>query len=204
MKELIFRIGSVAILIIASVGAVAAADRQADEAAIRDVVQTRQQQAWNQHDAKAYAALFAEDGDVVNVVGWWWKGRKEIENKLSDAFAFVFRESTLTITQVDTRFLMPEVAVAHTRWTMTGAKTPPTIPEPREGIQTIVLHKVGALKFHFQKARAHQCRLRSRRDDVRTEGISRGVCCTSQRSLRRIDVCLRLEILRVRESVRCA
>ena len=143
MKELIFRIGSVAILIMASVGAVAAADRQADEAAIRDVVQTRQQQAWNQHDAKAYAALFAEDGDVVNVVGWWWKGRKEIENKLTDAFAFVFRESTLTITQVDTRFLMPEVAVAHTRWTMTGAKTPPTIPEPREGIQTIVLQKVG-------------------------------------------------------------
>jgi len=118
-------------------------DRQADEAAIRDVVQTRQQQAWNQHDAKAYAALFAEEGDVVNVVGWWWKGRKEIENKLTDAFAFVFRESTLTITQVDTRFLMPEVAVAHTRWTMTGAKTPPTIPEPREGIQTIVLQKVG-------------------------------------------------------------
>jgi uncharacterized protein (TIGR02246 family) len=142
MKELIFRIGSVTILIMAFVSAVTAADRPADEAAIVDVVQTRQQQAWNQHDAKAYAALFAEDGDVVNVVGWWWKGRKEIENKLTDAFAFVFRESTLTITQVDTRFLMPEVAVARTRWTMSGAKTPPTIPEPREGIQSIVLQKV--------------------------------------------------------------
>ena len=144
MKELSFGIGSFAILMMVSIPpAGATPDRQADEAAIRDVVQTRQQQAWNQHDAKAYAALFAEEGDVVNVVGWWWKGRKEIENKLTDAFAFVFRESTLTITQVDTRFLMPEVAVAHTRWTMTGAKTPPTIPEPREGIQTIVLHKVG-------------------------------------------------------------
>jgi len=144
MKELSFGIGSFAILMMVSIPpAGATPDRQADEAAIRDVVQTRQQQAWNQHDAKAYAALFAEDGDVVNVVGWWWKGRKEIENKLTDAFAFVFRESTLTITQVDTRFLMPEVAVAHTRWTMTGAKTPPTIPEPREGIQTIVLQKVG-------------------------------------------------------------
>ena len=143
MKELTFRIGLVAILIMASVAVGAAADRQADAAAIRDVAQTRQQQAWNQHDAKAYAALFAEDGDVVNVIGWWWKGRKEIESQLSDAFAFVFRESTLTITQVDIRFLRPKIAVAHTRWTMSGAKTPPTIPEPREGIQTLVLQKVG-------------------------------------------------------------
>jgi len=145
MKELTFRIGLVAILIMASVAAVAAAaaDRQADEAAIRDVVQTRQQEAWNQHDAKAYAALFAEDGDLVNVVGWWWKGRKEIESKLTDAFAFVFRESTLTITQADVRFLAPEIAVAHVRWTMTGAKTPPMIPEPREGLQTLVLQKLG-------------------------------------------------------------
>jgi hypothetical protein len=52
------------------VPAIAAADRQADEAAIRDVVQMRQQQ-----------------------------------NKLSDVFAFVFRESALTITEVNVRFL---------------------------------------------------------------------------------------------------
>jgi hypothetical protein len=95
MKRVIFAIWSSAILILtmASGATAAAADRQADEAAIRDIVQTRQQQAWNQHDAKAYAGLFAEDGDVVNVVGWWWKGRKEIESNLTDAFAFVFREA---------------------------------------------------------------------------------------------------------------
>jgi hypothetical protein len=40
----------------ASVPVIAASDRQADEAAIRDVVQTRQQQAWNEHDAKACEA----------------------------------------------------------------------------------------------------------------------------------------------------
>jgi uncharacterized protein (TIGR02246 family) len=143
MKDLILRIGPVAIVVMASFPALAAADREVDEAAIRDVVQKQQQQAWNQHDAKAYASLFAEDGDVVNVVGWWWKDRKEIESKLTDAFAFVFGESTLTITQVDVRFLTPEIAVAHVRWTMTGAKTPPTIPEPREGLQTILLQKLG-------------------------------------------------------------
>ena len=75
----------------------AAQDR--DEAEIR-AVQTRQAEAWNRHDAKAYAELFEDDGDVVNVVGWWWKGRAEIEGKLTAAFAGVFRESTLTITEV--------------------------------------------------------------------------------------------------------
>jgi uncharacterized protein (TIGR02246 family) len=116
------------------------AARDRDESEIR-AVQTRQAEAWNRHDAKAYADLFEEDGEAVNVVGWWWKGRPEIESKLVAAFAHVFHESTLTITEVEVRFLTPEIAVAHVRWTMTGARTPPQIPEPRAGIQTQVLRK---------------------------------------------------------------
>ena len=116
------------------------ADRSADDAAIR-TLERRQQEAWNRHDAKAYADLFTEDGDVVNVVGWRWKGRAEIEKKLAAGYVYVFRDSTLTITDVDVKFLSPQVAVAHVRWTMVGAKTPPGIPEPRQGIQTQVLQK---------------------------------------------------------------
>lgn len=118
---------------------VSAAQRQ-DEIEIRNV-ETRQQEAWNRHDARAYANLFTEDGDVVNVLGWWWKGRAEIEKKLAAGYAFVFRDSTLTITEVDVKFLAPQMAVAHVRWTMVGARTPPGIPEPRQGIQTQVLQK---------------------------------------------------------------
>lgn len=66
--------------------------REQDEIEIRRV-QTDQQEAWNRHDAKAYATMFTEDADVVNVLGWWWKGRAEIERKLTDAYVFVFRES---------------------------------------------------------------------------------------------------------------
>ena len=81
-----------------------------DDEEIRTLVETRQQEAWNKHDAKAYASLFTENGDCVNVVGWWWKGRAEIEQKLTAAYAFVFRESVLTITNVDVRLLTPTVA----------------------------------------------------------------------------------------------
>ena len=111
-----------------------------DEEEIRNL-ETRQQEAWNKHDAKAYASLFTENGDCVNVVGWWWKGRAEIEQKLTAAYAFVFRESVLTITNVDVRLLTPTVAIAHVRWTMTGAKTPKGIPEPQQGLQTHTLQK---------------------------------------------------------------
>jgi uncharacterized protein (TIGR02246 family) len=116
------------------------ADHSLDEAEIRDV-QKRQAEAWNRHDAKAYAELFTEDGDVVNVVGWWWKGRPEIEKKLTAAYAFVFSDSTLTITEVHVRFLDTKIAVAHVRWTMVGARTPKGIPEPTNGVQVQVLQQ---------------------------------------------------------------
>ena len=112
-----------------------------DEQEIRNLVQTRQQEAWNKHDAKAYASLFTENGDCVNVVGWWWKGRAELEQKLTAAYAFVFRESVLTITNVDVRLLMPTVAIAHVRWTMTGARTPQGYAKVQQGIQTLTLLK---------------------------------------------------------------
>jgi uncharacterized protein (TIGR02246 family) len=110
-----------------------------DVAAIR-ALQDEQAAAWNRRDAGAYANLFVEDADVVNVLGWWWRGRAEIQRKLTAAFAFVFAESRLAITDVHVRPLAPAHAVAHVRWMMDGAKAPPgTSQPPREGIQLQVL-----------------------------------------------------------------
>jgi len=78
---------------------------------------------------------------VVNVVAWWWKGRAEIESNLTRMFANIFGESTLTFQHVDVRFLTPDIAIAHARWTMTGARMPPGLPEPREGLQTLIVQK---------------------------------------------------------------
>lgn len=120
-----------------------AADQSEDIAAIQRV-ESAQQDAWNHHDAKAYSSLFTEDCNVVNVLGWWWKGRPELESKLAAAFAFVFHDSTLTITKVDVRFPAPDIAVAHVEWTMIGARNPtagPASHAPVMGIQTQVLGK---------------------------------------------------------------
>jgi uncharacterized protein (TIGR02246 family) len=127
-----------AVFTVGVVGSSVAFGQSSDEAAIRQL-QERQADAWNRHDAAAYAKLFTADGDVVNVLGWWWRGRSEIESKLAPAFASVFRDSKLTIADVHVRFLSPAVAIAHVRWTMEGAKAPPGGPAPREGIQLQVL-----------------------------------------------------------------
>lgn len=114
---------------------------EADIDAIREL-QTRQADAWNRQDATAYSELFLKDGDVVNVMGWWWRGRDRIRERLSEAFTYVFSESELTITDVHVRMLSPSIAVAHVRWTLDGAKSPPGAPAPpREGIQLQVLQK---------------------------------------------------------------
>jgi len=44
-------------------------------------------EAWNRHDAAAYAALFTEDGYVVGFDGSEMSGREEIEQSLSAIFA---------------------------------------------------------------------------------------------------------------------
>jgi uncharacterized protein (TIGR02246 family) len=135
---------SVAAAIVAALVSTAAASPADDISAIREV-EARQAEAWNSHDARAYSNLFTADADVVNVLGWWWQGRTRIESRLSDAFAFVFAASRLTIIQVDVRFLSSDIAIAHVGWTMMGARRPagPVSTAPEIGIQTQVLKRLG-------------------------------------------------------------
>ncbi len=138
-RAIMLRRSLAAILALLVVTASEAQSEGSDEAAIR-LLQSKQAAAWNAHDATAYAALFTSNGDVVNVLGWWWMGRNEIQRKLTDAFAFVFRNSQLTITNVEVHKLAANIAVAHVRWTMKGALAPSGGSAPPErGIQLQVL-----------------------------------------------------------------
>lgn len=124
---------------VAGSGAYAASTSDID--AVREV-QAQQAAAWNSHDAAAYAALFTNEGDVVNVLGWWWQGRAAIQSKLTGAFTWVFRDSKMSIIAVQVKMLTPSIALAHVRWHMEGAKVPPGAAEPpKDGIQLQVLQK---------------------------------------------------------------
>lgn len=145
MKTLCFHAIAAAGLALMPVSAACAAQAaQADDQAAIRAVQAGQEASWNAHDATAYAALFTEDADVVNVLGWWWKSRAELEKKLGFAFKSVFAHSSLHIEGVAIRFLTPDLAVAHVTWSMAGATSPDGSGAniPQRGIQTQLLRKI--------------------------------------------------------------
>jgi uncharacterized protein (TIGR02246 family) len=123
----------------------AAAARDNDANSIREL-EAQQARAWNAHDARAYALLFTPDADIVNVLGWWWKGRAELEQKLTAGFSFVFAQSVLQIDDVAVRFITSDIAIVHVRWSMTGAISPDGSGGnvPKNGIQTQTVYRAPA------------------------------------------------------------
>lgn len=132
-------------LVLAGAAWAAAGAPPSDEEAIRQIP-ARFEAAWNRHDMKALAALFAEDADFVNVAGTWWKGRQEIEQAHARTHATMFKNSTLRVGEVKVRFLKPGVAVAHNHWDLTGDVNPDGTPRPpRSGLMSQVVVRQNGL-----------------------------------------------------------
>ena len=99
---------------------------ETDERAIHAVMD-QFMEAWNHHDAKAFAAVFSEDADFTNVRG---------------VSATMFSKSHQEYTDIKTRFLRPDVAAVDVRWKMTGSTDPQGNPRPeREGLLNFLMEK---------------------------------------------------------------
>jgi len=114
---------------------------ETDEHAIRAVMD-RFMDAWNHHDAKAFAAVFAEDADFTNVRGIGASGRQKIEDFHAPVFATIFNKSHQEYTDVKTRFIRPDIAAVDVHWKMTGVIDAQGSPRPdREGLLNFVMAK---------------------------------------------------------------
>lgn len=100
-------------------------------------------ESWNRHDMAAFAAVFAENADFVNVIGMHWRGRQEIEAKHTATHRTIFRNSTLQIVDQSVRFLSPRVALAHVSTELKGAESlrERVAPETRRTLLTCVMVK---------------------------------------------------------------
>ena len=101
-------------------------------------------EAWNKHDAKALSELYAEDGDFVDFMGHWLRGRQAVEQAHEAIFKTVMRQSRETLSEINTRFIKPDVAVVHCVWMLEGQLNPhgETVP-PRRGRLLIIVQQNG-------------------------------------------------------------
>jgi uncharacterized protein (TIGR02246 family) len=101
------------------------------------------EKGWNEKDSKLLLSLFDEQFDFVNVLGVHHRGAESFGHELHALFTTIMRNSKIRIPAHDVRMLIPEVAVAHSHWEMTGVERVPrwNVPELRRGVMTYVLAK---------------------------------------------------------------
>lgn len=98
--------------------------------------------AWNKHDAKAMAMLWAEDGDLINPFGRTAKGRREIEQLFAEEHATITKGTTYSIQPKWIRMVKPDVAVATWDAVISGIKTADgSAMPPLEHMVTVVVVK---------------------------------------------------------------
>ena len=126
-----------------------AQDTSKDEAAINKQVDAIIY-SWNNHnydDIKKYAT---EDTDWVNVVGMWWKGRKESQYAHQVYHNTIFKTSICEKKSVVVRPITKDVAIAHVTWQFSDPNPPlPPLPPspdgkrlpPNEDLATLVFVK---------------------------------------------------------------
>ena len=108
----------------------------ADEAAVRDLYQ-QLMDGWNRGNGDTFAAVFAEDGDLVAFDGTYFKGREEIAPFHQQLFDKWMKGTRLVGQVKNVRFLSPDIAVMHAvGGTVMRGKTERS-PE-RDSIQTLV------------------------------------------------------------------
>lgn len=99
--------------------------------------------AWDRHDAKALAAFWAEDGDLINPFGRVAKGRAEVEKLFHDEQTTVMKSSTFNILSDSSREIAPGVAVADWDVEIAGVQGPGGAMPPFKNHVTVVWVKKG-------------------------------------------------------------
>jgi uncharacterized protein (TIGR02246 family) len=131
MKTLVF----VTLLMLGFSGQVVES-QNADEAAMRESVK-QLETGWNTKSGAVFAKPFAEDADYVVINGTYIKGRAAIEAGHQRIFDTIYKDTTLTLTVKQIRFLRSDVAVVH----VSGVRVGPGKDDRNEAMMTLVMTK---------------------------------------------------------------
>jgi uncharacterized protein (TIGR02246 family) len=89
-----------------------------DEAAIRANIE-QMAKGWNTKSGTEFAEPFAEDADYVVINGMQIKSRAAIGQAHQGIFDTIYKNSNLSLSVEQIRFLRPDVAVVHVRGALT-------------------------------------------------------------------------------------
>ena len=106
-----------------------AGSHEADSAAIKKLYNDFND-AFNNHDAKAAAALFTADGEFVTIAAAVSNGPKEIEDHLAPLFAGRLKTAHRDVTFRNIRFLSADLATVDSDFVMSGLMGPNGQPIP--------------------------------------------------------------------------
>ena len=107
------------LICLAAVGLFCTVARAADDQAVKDRLNDFQS-AWNKDDAKAMAAIWVEDGSLINPFGKTAHSRGEIEKIFADEHAQMFKGSTYKSGELKVQWVTPDVAVVDLEGTISG------------------------------------------------------------------------------------
>jgi len=124
------------LLALFAVSASAQNNHAADESALRDAVK-QLETGWNTKSGATFAKPFAEDADYVVINGNYIKGRAVIESSHQRIFDTIFKETTISLTVQQIRFLRPDVAVVHVK----GQRTSPVKELVQDAMITLFMTK---------------------------------------------------------------
>ena len=71
--------------------------------------------AWNAGDGDAFAALFADDADVIHILGGYYTGKETIRAGHRMIFGTIYKGSNVHYSVEKIKFLRPEIAIAFLR-----------------------------------------------------------------------------------------
>ena len=124
-------------------GLLLAQNRTADELAINKQVDAMIC-SWNNHNYDDLKNYTTENTDWVNVVGMWWKGRKESQYAHQVYHNTIFKTAVMEKKSVAIRFITKDVAIAHVvLHSYDSNPNPAPLPDgkkvvPTDGIATLV------------------------------------------------------------------
>lgn len=108
----------------------------ADEDAMRESVK-QMETGWNTKSGALFAKPFAEDADYVVINGMYIKGRAAIESGHQRIFDTIYKDTNLTLTVKQIRFVRADVAVVH----VDGRRTGPAKEAAQDAMLTLMMTK---------------------------------------------------------------